>query len=74
MSVDATSVRLDSLERRMYDAERDKASRRDLDNLHEDVKELAAEVRSLRRAIVAAALAVAGSAMAFAFTMMQVTA
>jgi hypothetical protein len=47
-----------------------------LDDLYrrvEDVRELKDEVKSLRRAIIAFAFSVAGSAMVFAFAVVQLT-
>ena len=67
------TVRLGDFGRRMENVERGKASRRDVDGLAEDVRELKDEVRSLRRAIIAFSFAVSGSAIVFAFTVTQAT-
>lgn len=70
---DAMTVRLNDLYRRVENAEKEKASRRDVDGLAEDVRELKDEVKSLRRAIVAFSFTVAGSAIVFAFAVVQLT-
>lgn len=70
---DALTVRLDDIYRRVENMEQGKASRRDVDGLAEDVRELKDEVKSLRRAIVAFSFTVAGSAIVFAFAVTQLT-
>ena len=67
------TVRLGDFGRRMENVEKGKASRRDVDGLAEDVRELKDEVKSLRRAIIAFSFTVAGSAIVFAFAVVQLT-
>jgi hypothetical protein len=70
---DALTVRLNDLYRRVENTEKDKASRRDVDALSEDVRELKDEVKSLRRAIVGFCFTIAGSAVVFALAVGQLT-
>ena len=73
MPEDAVAIRLRALEGRADKVEDHKASRRDLDGLAEDVRELKEEVKSLRRAIVAFSFTVAASAVVFAFVQLAGT-
>jgi len=70
---DALTVRFGDINRRLGNLEEGKASRRDVDGLAEDVRELKDEVKSLRRAIIAFCFTVAGSAIVFAFAVVQLT-
>jgi hypothetical protein len=68
---DAVGVRLNALENAVYDLQKGKASRRDLDGLAMDFRDLVTEVRSLRNALIIFALTVAVSAIGVAFAVLQ---
>lgn len=70
---DPITIRFSDVYRRLGNVEEHKASRRDVDALAGDVRELKDEVKSLRRAIIAFSFTVAGSAIVFAFTVVQLT-
>ena len=68
---EAIMVRFNEVDRRLHNVETGKASRRDVDGLSEDVRELKEEVKSLRRALIGFSLTIAGSAVIFALTVVQ---
>lgn len=68
---DAIDIQFREIGRRVKSVEEGKANRRDVDNLSRDVQDLKVEVKSMRRALVGFSFTVAGSAIMFAFAVIQ---
>lgn len=60
--------RIGALERRADRIDAEKADKRDVDALHNDLKEMKDDVQGLRRTLIQAAITVAGSSVIFAFS------
>lgn len=68
---DGVLVRLNRTESDIEKLDREKADTKDLEALGRQFEKLSESVDSLRKAIIAFAFVVAGSAVAFAFTVLQ---